>query len=67
MKKSLRIANAEAARILLIQSRELHEIAFAKLKEAYPNEFNDLMTAHDVHPSNLVGFAVEQLSKEGAI
>ena len=67
MKKALRIANAEAARVLLIHAREIHELAFEKLKEAYPSEFPQTMTPHDIHPSNLVGFAVEMLSKEGAI
>lgn len=67
MKKSLRIANAEAARILLIQARELHDIAFAKLREAYPDEFPRTMTSADVHPFQLICFAVEQLSQDGAI
>jgi hypothetical protein len=67
MKKSLRVANAEAARILLIQAYELHKIAFDKLKEAYPNEFPREMGYMDTHPHLLACFAVEQLSKEGEI
>jgi hypothetical protein len=67
MKKSMRIAHAEAARIMLINIRDMHDLAFDKLKAAYPEEFQDLMTSRDIHPANLVHFAVEMLSKEGAI
>ena len=67
MKKSTRIANAEAARILLISARELHDAAFYKLREAYPDEFSDNMTPTDVNLLNLLYFSVEQLDKEGVL
>jgi hypothetical protein len=67
MKKSLRVANAEAARILLITANDMIATAFDKLKEAYPKEFSENLRPSDVNPSSLTCFAVEMLSREGEL
>lgn len=67
MKKSLRVANAEAARILLITANDMIATAFDKLKDAYPKDFTDNIRPSDVSPLTLTCFAVEQLSKEGVL
>ena len=67
MKKSLRVANAEAARILLITANDMIATAFEKLKDAYPTEFSDNLRPSDVNPVALTCFAVEQLSNEGEL
>jgi hypothetical protein len=67
MKKSLRVANAEAARILLITANEMIKLAFEKLKDAYPTDFTDNIRPSDVSALTLTCFAVEKLSKEGEL